>query len=393
MGRMIRLGRAVRRQRDGDGGFTLIELLLASSLSAILLAMTLIWLFSAQRASDQIAGELDDETGLSLTLELALAELSDARPTALCLNPDPNSQSEPSPTTTSATPPTPPATTVPPCDSAGRGDNWGYWPTVSSGTRMFVSGSPFSMADDDELCFYALPKGTVADPASTQTPHGRCLEMSADNLLSRTLEPATAANSDDLVAADPDNYDWTSGTWTERSLGRIKTISFEYHDFDGHDITPTGINTLDEGKLDDIAVVTITLTLDVTPTPGAAPTTAVVSGSLAIRANVYSPCRQQAAAAPTCPLLDTPGTPTLNTSTSTQIAASWTLSGHVPATSYAVQYKKTSDTAWTDFTGTVSGTTATITGLTSSESYDVRVRATNDADTSDWSATATATVT
>ena len=381
------MGRVIRCRRRGDDGFTVVELLLGASLSAILMVMVLLWLFSAQNASDQIEGNLEEESGLVLTLELALAEISDARPTALCLNPDPNTQDEPSPTTTT------PSATISECNTTtGRGENWGYWPTGS--TRSFVPGSPFHEAKADKLCFYALPRSTVADPASSQTPWGRCLEKSATaaRLLARTLEPETAAQTDDLVAADPDNYKWASGgTWTERSLGRIETIEFQYHDFDGTDITPTGGGTLPAGKLDDIAMVTITLT------EGVAPEVSKVSGSLAIRANSFSPCRQKATTAPDCPRLDTPAAPTL-TPGSAQIVAAWSIpSGNVPATGYDVQYKKSSDTDWTDFTGIVtvtnSGGSATISSLTASTSYDVRVRATNAADESDWSASASATTT
>ena len=401
------------RLRGGDDGFTVVELLLGASLSAILMAMVLLWLFSAQNASDKIAGDLEDESGLVLTLELALAELSDARPTALCLDPDPNSQA--SPETKKAS-----------CNEVG--DNWGYWPTGS--TRTFVSGSPFRSATKDELCFYALPRGTKADPAVltdfdesadtsnpsyNRTPWGRCLikPSPGTRLLARTLEPEDHQRTTDppcqtntitntvtpcqdpsrpLEAAIPSSYNWTpTGTWTERVLGRIDTIEFEYRDFDGEDITPTGSNELAKGSLDDIAMVTITLT------QGVAPDATQVSGALAIRANAFSPCRQEATTAPTCPRLQTTAAPTL-TPGSAQIAAAWTMpSGNVPATAYDVQYKKSSDTDWTDFTGTVTvtntGGSATIPSLTASTAYDVRVRATNTADESDWSASASATPT
>ena len=381
------MGRVIRCRRRGDDGFTVVELLLGASLSAILMVMVLLWLFSAQNASDQIAGNLEEESGLVLTLELALAEISDARPTALCLNPDPNAQDDPSPTTTT------PSSTISECATGGRGDNWGYWPTGSS-PRLFVPGSPFHEAKADKLCFYALQRSDVADPTSPKTPWGRCLEKSstAAQLLTRTLAPETVAQNDDLVAADPDSYKWTSGgTWTERSLGRIETIKFQYHDFNGTDITPTGGTTLNRGRLDDIAMVTITLTDGVTPD------LSKVSGSLAIRANAFSPCRQAAPTAPTCPRLDTPAAPTL-TAGSAQIDAAWTSSsGNVPATDYDVQYKQSSDTDWTDFTGTVAVTgtdwSATISSLTAGTAYDVRVRATNTADESDWSASASATPT
>ena len=352
----------------GDDGFTVVELLLSAALSAIVVAMVWMWLSSAQEASDRIAGDLDEERGMSFTLELALAELSDARPTALCLDPDPNSL-------------TSPETAAANCTTEGH--NWGYWPTVSSGTRTFEAGSPFHSADDDKVCFYALPDDETADPSSSQTPWGSCLEksQSGDLLLARTLEPAAAAKTSHLAAAVASNYSWTSGgTWTERILGKIDDVEFEYQDFDGAALTTP---VIDE-SLDDIALVKVTLTV------GTAPDVKQLVGTLAVRANAFSPCRETIPRpkfpAATCPWLETPAAPTLTAGTD-KLDVSWSApSGNVPAEDYEVQYKESTATAWTDFAGTISGTTATISSLTAGTSYDVRVRATNSADISDWSA-------
>ena len=111
-----------------------------------------------------------------------------------------------------------------------------------------MPGSPFHEADDDKLCFYALPDDETADPASSQTPWGSCLEQSGDLLLARTLEPdkQQVPNTNPqqyrdllpLEAAVASNYSWSSGgTWTDRILGKIATVAFEYHDFDGNELT------------------------------------------------------------------------------------------------------------------------------------------------------------
>ena len=357
-----------RHRLECDDGFTVVELMLASALSAIVLGMVLLWLSSAREMGDQIVGDHDERQDLSFTLELALAELSDARPTALCLNPDPNTQTGPSTTTS-----------TPACNATGRGENWGYWPTGTP--RSFVAGSPFHEATNNKLCFFALPEGTVPDPANPVAPWGSCLEASSGQLLARTLESATAAQNDDLAAAISSNYNWTTGTWTERSLGEIDTIEFKYLDFTSKDIT----SPVDAGELDDIALVKITLTR------GTGTDAVKATGSLAIRANIFSPCRGSGPA-PTCPVL---GTLTLTArGGSLTIDASWTLSGNVPATNYEVQYKKTSDTTWTVHSSTITTLSTTISSsLAATTSYDVRVRATNNADTSDWSTIVSATTT
>ena len=71
---------------------------------------------------------------------------------------------------------------------------------------------------------------------------------------------------------------------------------------------------------------------------------------------------------------------------------SWTaptMTGKPAVTDYDVQYKKTSDSGWTDFAHSGTATSTTVTGLTSSKSYDVRVRAVNDEGSGDWSDTTT----
>ena len=364
---------------DDDRGFTVVELLLSAALSAVVVAMVWMWLSSTQEASDRIVGDLDEERGMSFTLEAALAEISDARPTALCLDPDPNSQNSPETTAANCT---------------TEGDNWGYWPTVTSGTRSFVPGSPFHEADDDKLCFYALPDDETADPASSQTPWGSCLEQSGDMLLARTLEPdkQPVPNTNPqqyrdllpLEAAVASNYSWSSGgTWTDRILGKIATVAFDYHDFDGGELT----TPVSDGELDDIAMVTVTLTV------GAAPDVKELSGTLAVRANSFSPCRNTTprpkTPAATCPWLAKPATPTL-TPGSGQLTVSWTTPSGVHAASYELQYKLSTATSWTDVSGSFTGTTAI--SLTAG-TYDVRIRAKNSNDISEWSDAATGTVT
>ena len=93
------------------------------------------------------------------------------------------------------------------------------------------------------------------------------------------------------------------------------------------------------------------------------------------------------------PAPDAP-TVTQNTATpKTKLDVSWTaltttqMAGKPAVTDYDVQYKKTSDTDWTEWNASDDGTTTstTITGLTEGTKYEVQVRATNDEGDSAWS--------
>ena len=78
-----------------------------------------------------------------------------------------------------------------------------------------------------------------------------------------------------------------------------------------------------------------------------------------------------------------------NTATpKTKLDVSWTapdMTGKPAISDYDVQYKKTSDSTWTDasFTGTTTSTT--LTGLTEGTGYEVQVKAINDEGNSGWS--------
>ena len=94
---------------------------------------------------------------------------------------------------------------------------------------------------------------------------------------------------------------------------------------------------------------------------------------------------------------DAPAAPTL-TSGNAQLQVVWSpppSNGGSTITDYDVQYKKTSDSDWTDWSHSGTATTATITGLTNGTNYQVQVRAANDYDNDnddeygDWSSSAT----
>ena len=77
-----------------------------------------------------------------------------------------------------------------------------------------------------------------------------------------------------------------------------------------------------------------------------------------------------------------------------KLDVSWTapdMTGKPAITDYDVQYKKSSDSTWTDagFTGTETKTT--LTGLTANTAYDVQVKATNPEGSSGWSKPGTGT--
>ena len=74
-----------------------------------------------------------------------------------------------------------------------------------------------------------------------------------------------------------------------------------------------------------------------------------------------------------------------------EIGASWSVPAGNTPTGYDLEYKLSSDTAWTDAGHTGTGTTATIGSLTNGSPYDARVRAKTATDTGEWSAVATAT--
>ena len=93
-----------------------------------------------------------------------------------------------------------------------------------------------------------------------------------------------------------------------------------------------------------------------------------------------------------------PAAPTVTqrAGTADSLDVTWTTpvtAGAPPITDYDVQYKKSSDTAWTTWNHNGSHLFATIRGLDSGTAYDVQVRANNDEGTSSWSSHGTATTT
>ena len=89
----------------------------------------------------------------------------------------------------------------------------------------------------------------------------------------------------------------------------------------------------------------------------------------------------------------TPAAPTVNIASGTSLSVSWTAPANngEAITDYDVQYKKSSDSGWTDKSHTGTGTSTTITGLTQGTTYNVRVRTTNSVGSSEWSSSGTAT--
>ena len=89
---------------------------------------------------------------------------------------------------------------------------------------------------------------------------------------------------------------------------------------------------------------------------------------------------------------DKPAAPSL-TPGAKQLEVSWTAPNNEgpPISDYDVRYKVSSDSNWSDWTHTGTGTTATITGLANNTAYQVQVRATNGAGTGIWSNSASAT--
>ena len=95
------------------------------------------------------------------------------------------------------------------------------------------------------------------------------------------------------------------------------------------------------------------------------------------------------------PLPSEPAPPTgvdITTEGNGELTVGWTAptdDGGSAITGYTVQYRKSSDTAWTAHAHAGTATTTTITGLEASTSYQVHVLAKNAEGTSDWSASGT----
>ncbi len=89
----------------------------------------------------------------------------------------------------------------------------------------------------------------------------------------------------------------------------------------------------------------------------------------------------------------TPGAPTASAATG-QVAVSWSApenTGNSELSDYDVQYKKSNESAWSDWAHTGTATSATVTGLEASTGYDFQVRASNSDGASPWSDSASAT--
>ena len=76
------------------------------------------------------------------------------------------------------------------------------------------------------------------------------------------------------------------------------------------------------------------------------------------------------------------------TTPKTELKVSWTapdMTGKPAISDYDVQYKKSSESTWTSYSFTGTGTTTTLTGLDEGTEYDVQVRAVNDEGDGAWS--------
>ena len=114
------------------------------------------------------------------------------------------------------------------------------------------------------------------------------------------------------------------------------------------------------------------------------------TNTVSIAVNINITDVSEPPSAPTAP------TVTQRAGTADSLDVTWTTpvtAGAPPITDYDVQYKKSSDTAWTTWNHNGSHLFATIRGLDSGTAYDVQVRANNDEGTSSWSSHGTATTT
>ena len=307
-------------------------------------------------------------------LDAVVATITDARPTALCLDP------HPTPSTTSGTDtrtfPYTVATGNTACDTVG--ENWGYTPLAGSDTT-FKPGSPFKEASRTGICYYALPDGTPPDPTDPVTPDGFCVDedTTAGQLRIRTL---TSSASTYLGAAIPTNWSWSSLGNDGRSLGPIDKLEFKYSDLNGKGIDTLsscsvlgGSTCVSDSAIDSIELITITVERG--------------SGADAIRKKATVPVKVHRERLPGAPMYYEASTG----SASGEIDVQWVAplpNGSASATKYHLQWITGTDT-WASPTGqddTVTGTSETITGLTSGTAYDVRMAAINSEGTGEWTA-------
>ena len=356
--------------REDDAGLSLIELLVASAIGTMVISIVSIWLFTSQSTSNDFLDANSDESDVQLMLDTVVATITDARPTALCLDP------HPTPSTTSGSDTrTLPETAVLTCNSVG--ENWGYTPLLGSVTGL-QPGSPFREASSTGICYYALPDGTPPDPTAPVTPDGFCVDEDAGQLRIRTLESNASTYLGAAIAA---NWSWSS-LGSGRPLGPIDNLEFKYLDLDGKEITAgsscsvLGGSTCVAGTaIDSIELITITVERE--------------SGADAVSKKATAPVRVHRERLPGAPMYYNASTG----SASGEIDVHWVAplpNGSASVTNYHIQWITGSDT-WDSPTGednTVSGTgiSETITGLTSGTNYEVRMAAINSEGTGEWTA-------
>lgn len=261
----------------GDG-YTLVEVMAAGALLLVLTAVAFGWLAAIRRQGSAVEqAALEQTVALRPALDGAIGALADARPTALCLSPDPDARE---------TPVTDPSA----CDTVG--DHWGYTPTGGTLDGILQRGGAIRSADAERVCFYSADADAVPDPAAPTAPVASCLELTSAGVLQvRSRPPASGTTY--LGAAVASSYSWdaTSG-WNTRVLGRNlhsphddpddpsdATPIFSFTDFAGAAMaTPVA-----DALLDDIALIRIELRA------GADGET--ISGTAAVQANRLSPCR------------------------------------------------------------------------------------------------------
>ena len=336
---------------------------MASAIGTMVISIVSIWLFTSQSTSVEYEDSRTDESDLQLMIDAVATSLADARPTALCLNPDPNGSSL---VTASCT-------TV--------GEHWGYTPSPSNNSD-YVPGSPFKEASATGICYYGLPDGTSPDPASPKTPDGFCIDEDSGQLRVRTFASSASTY---LAAADPSSYNWTSSV-PGRALGTVDNIEFKYYDWTGKMISATGTtctvysSCMAVSDLDDIELISITLERG--------------SGTDVISKKTTVPVKVDNL------LPNVPESWTVAAGSTGELVLTWAAplaNGSSAVTEYRAQWRTGTDT-WDSPTGesdllvsSLSSLTTTISSLTAG-SHDARIAAKNSEGIGPWSAVKAATV-
>ena len=263
---------------------------------------------------------------------------------------------------------------------ASRATEWNFLNCASMGDSMKHKVSIYTLALLGALALAAISGGLLttsdnvvyaADPefdsntTSRSVPENTPPGVNIGDPISATDEDEDGKGNDDLEYGDTLTYSLEARSDTDQS--RAEAASFDIDESTGQLITKAPLDS--ETK----ASYSVTVTVDDGETLGN-PVTQTVGITVE---DVDEP-----PAAPVAPTVVS-GEDDSNTSDDDESTTSLKVIWHEPEntgtsiTDYDVEYKKTTDLEFSEWTHDIAATTATITGLEADTSYQVRVRAKN----------------